>query len=229
MKIQIKTPAFISRKKTLLAVEFYDKLTLTKLSERKIQILKKSGYKIPTNDENLAYLAAACLHNLKPGKYGVKIEIEKNIPSFSGLNSQAGNAAGVLIALNKLWKLNLKSNELLTIAQKIDPRIKKILKVHFEKKSSAIKSIILIHLRYIQTDRDWTEEKAFQHFPDIKQVSNHLKKIGAENCGMSGKGPMIYGIFQDLPKNKKWMLNLTKKIDFLWTGKTCNGRFKLIN
>ena len=119
--------------------------------KRKIQILKTSGFKIPTNDLNPVYKVAAALQNLKSNKLGVVIKIKKNIPTFSGLNSQASNAAGALIALNKLWNFNLSQKELLRTAKSIDPKIAKILKLH-SKFAAANENVILVRPKYIKID-----------------------------------------------------------------------------
>ena len=49
---------------------------------------------------------------------GVNIKIEK-IPTGSGLGGGSSNAASTLIALNRLWNLNLSKDELMNIAKKI--------------------------------------------------------------------------------------------------------------
>ena len=78
MQIVLKSPAIITHAGLKTPVNLYDKLTFKKLGERKIQILKTSGFKIPTNDINPVYKVAVALQNLRPNKLGVVINIQKN-------------------------------------------------------------------------------------------------------------------------------------------------------
>ncbi len=71
-----------------------DTSTLSTPCKSAIQILK-SKFKIDKNPE---------------------IIINRNIPFSSGLGGESSNAAAILKALNKLWSLNLKNDELRKIA-----------------------------------------------------------------------------------------------------------------
>lgn len=79
--------------------------------ERSVLIeLKTDKFYLPTDSGNLAYRAAALMAeryaaDLIGGK--IFIEIKKNIPVAAGLAGGSGNAAAVLLALNRLWELNL--------------------------------------------------------------------------------------------------------------------------
>ena len=219
MQLKIKTPAIISKNGKFIPVDLYDELVIQTINERKIQIQKIKGYKIPTNDQNPIYRVAAALQNLKPNKFGAKISIQKNIPTFCGLSSQISNAAGVLIALNRLWKFDLSKKDLHRIAKQIDPDMTKILNL-FLKPVTIEKNIILIQPKHIVIDKKWAENRSiFRYFPDLKEIVSILKKKGAEASSVSGKGSMCFGFFEnpiklnEIPK---------RKIDFIWAGKTCN-------
>ena len=49
----------------------------------------------------------------------VTAHLEKNLPTGAGLGGGSSNAATTLVALNKLWQLNLDTQSLITIATKI--------------------------------------------------------------------------------------------------------------
>jgi len=63
--------------------------------------------------KNLAYRAAMKLW--KPGLPGVRIHIEKRIPSGAGLGGGSSNAATALAALNWMWELGLDNARLRAI------------------------------------------------------------------------------------------------------------------
>lgn len=225
MTLKIKTPAIISAYGKFIPAALYDELTIQTINERKIQILKTSGYKIPTNNKNPVYKVATALQKLRPNKFGAKISIEKNIPTFSGLGSQMSNAAGVLIALNKLWDFDLSQKELLKIAKQIDHKIVDILKIFF-KPIKTKKIITLIRPKHIVIDKKWIKNRdVFKIFPDLKEIISVLDKMGAEKSGLSDEGSMLFGLF-DKPVDKKIS---KEKIDFIWIGETCNKEAELIN
>lgn len=66
---------------------------------------------VPTDRRNLVWKAASILYRLAAGKSGeasgIEIHLRKRIPTSSGLGGGSANAAVTLLALNRLWKLNL--------------------------------------------------------------------------------------------------------------------------
>jgi len=225
----VKTPAFVKNEGKLIPIALYDKLTLEKIDERKIHLLKISGYKIPTNDQNPVYQAAAALQKHKPGKRGVKISFEKNSPAFSGLHSQLSNAAGALIGLNKLWKSDLSEKELLKIARSVDPKMPGILKILLKPVADS-KNFLLIRPKHIVIDPEWSKKHdPLSYFPDLKAIIRIVKAQGAEKSGLNGKGPMVFGIFKTPADSGLFKKRLNKKTDFIWAGSSCNQKAELIH
>lgn len=75
---------------------------------------------IPNDEGNLVIKAARLLQARYPGQCkGARIYLTKNIPHGAGLGGGSGNAAGVLLALNYLWDLNLKQEDLIPIASEL--------------------------------------------------------------------------------------------------------------
>ena len=75
---------------------------------------------VPTDDTNLACKAALLLRQTYQveGK-GVNIRLKKNIPFGAGLGGGSGNAAGVLMGLNRLWNLKIEREKLSKLAAEL--------------------------------------------------------------------------------------------------------------
>jgi 4-diphosphocytidyl-2-C-methyl-D-erythritol kinase len=72
--------------------------------------------RVPCNTTNLAYKAALALREAANTSKGVRIEIEKVIPVAAGLGGGSSNAAVTLLALIKLWQVEIDESELIRIA-----------------------------------------------------------------------------------------------------------------
>lgn len=74
---------------------------------------------VPVDSKNSVYKAAKAFFEYTKISSGVSINIEKNIPLMSGLGGESTDAAGVLIALNKLFNTKLSLEELIGIGYKV--------------------------------------------------------------------------------------------------------------
>lgn len=132
-KLQFKTPAKINlglhiHKKredgfheleTLFQmVAWFDEMEMEGAPEKVELFCDTPG--IPNDESNLVIKAARLLQNNFPGKCdGVKIKLQKNIPSGAGLGGGSGNAAGALLALNILWNLKIPRDDLISMASEL--------------------------------------------------------------------------------------------------------------
>jgi len=133
MKIKFKTPAkinlglhihgkredgFHELETIFQMVSLYDDVELELLSSGIKLECDTPG--VPTDDTNLVCKAALLLRQSYQveGK-GVSIRLKKKIPFGAGLGGGSGNAAGVLMGLNRLWDLNIKREKLLTLAAEL--------------------------------------------------------------------------------------------------------------
>jgi len=133
MKLKFKTPAKINlglhvhgkRKdgfhelETIFQmVSLYDEMELEPLSSGIKLECDTPG--IPTDDTNLACKAALLLRkSCQVEDKGVSIRLKKKIPFGAGLGGGSGNAAGVLMGLNRLWSLNVEREKLVALASEL--------------------------------------------------------------------------------------------------------------
>src|SRR5260370_22788299 len=75
--------------------------------------------RVPCDDSNLVYRAAAALRQATGTRAGAKIRIEKHIPVAGGLGGGSSNAAAVLIGLSRFWELDVRFELLFEIAASI--------------------------------------------------------------------------------------------------------------
>jgi 4-diphosphocytidyl-2-C-methyl-D-erythritol kinase len=69
--------------------------------------------------DNLVTQAAALLKESTKYSLGARIELRKHIPWGVGLGGGSSDTAATLIALNELWRLGLRSSELVNLASKL--------------------------------------------------------------------------------------------------------------
>ena len=98
----------------MMPVPLFDKLKI-ELTRTGIE-LKCNKASIPNDSKNLAYKAAEQFKAKAQISGGIRINLEKNIPAEAGLGGGSGNAAGTLLALNKLHGQALNNSTLQEIA-----------------------------------------------------------------------------------------------------------------
>jgi len=74
---------------------------------------------VPCDETNLAYRAAKLLGDFTGAGLGVRIRIAKRLPVAAGLGGGSGNAAVTLLALQKLWDVQVEPRDLFGIAAKL--------------------------------------------------------------------------------------------------------------
>lgn len=95
-------------------VSLHDELRLSEISDA-IEIICEDP-RVPCDETNLAFKAAMLLREVTGASKGARIEIEKRIPVAAGLGGGSSNAAAALLALIKLWKIEIEDGELIKIA-----------------------------------------------------------------------------------------------------------------
>lgn len=111
----VRPDGYHDLKSIVLPVALHDIITLDHSDEITCHT---DGMEIP-QEKNLAYRAAIALKNACGCRQGVRISIEKHIPSGAGLGGGSSDAAAVLNALNAMWELDLPCDRLCEIAAQI--------------------------------------------------------------------------------------------------------------
>ncbi len=115
----IRNDGFHELAMVMQSINLSDLLKMRKSQDNNIT-LKSNNNEISNGEDNLIIKAAKLLRK-KVGnrELGVDIELEKNIPIGAGLAGGSTDAAATLVGLNKLWKLNLETEELEKLSEEI--------------------------------------------------------------------------------------------------------------
>ncbi|MBN2286757.1 MAG: 4-(cytidine 5'-diphospho)-2-C-methyl-D-erythritol kinase [Tissierellales bacterium] len=98
-------------------VDISDELFI-KYSEKGINITCDNP-SIPLGSANIAYKAAEVMMNRYHINQGIEIHIKKNIPQGAGLAGGSGNAAAVILGIDRMFHLELSREELIDIGKRI--------------------------------------------------------------------------------------------------------------
>lgn len=98
-------------------LDFYDTVHLKPSNDGLIKRINHIAGVLEADD--LCVRAAQLLQQHTQCSMGVEIALEKRIPMGGGLGGGSSDAATVLLALNRLWKLNLSRAELKKLALKL--------------------------------------------------------------------------------------------------------------
>ena len=79
-------------------------------------LLSCDDRQLATDESNLVLRAAEGLRARCPTKKGARIRLEKRIPAQAGLGGGSSDAAVTLLALTRLWKLNVTGPDLVEVA-----------------------------------------------------------------------------------------------------------------
>ncbi len=97
-------------------IELSDTITFALTKKGTVKIL--SDIDFVSEKENLIYKVAIFIKEKYNVKFGVEIELQKNIPIAAGMGGGSSNAACTITALSELWDINLSKEEMHNIAEK---------------------------------------------------------------------------------------------------------------
>jgi 4-diphosphocytidyl-2-C-methyl-D-erythritol kinase len=91
---------------------------IRKIGTEEIQVTCTNP-EVPCDRTNLAYKAAALMQSVYPEIGGMEIAIDKQIPMGAGLAGGSGNAAAVLVGIDRLWDLGLTQSQICDFATQL--------------------------------------------------------------------------------------------------------------
>lgn len=95
------------------ALDLRDEIVVQQAEELSLTI---TGLELETDDDNLALKAARALQKRTGTGRGAAISLHKSVPIAGGLAGGSADAAGTLVALNALWRLDLTAGDLHELA-----------------------------------------------------------------------------------------------------------------
>ncbi|MEP7180766.1 MAG: 4-(cytidine 5'-diphospho)-2-C-methyl-D-erythritol kinase [Betaproteobacteria bacterium] len=98
----------------MVALDYGDSITLTRRNDG--EIVRRSELPGVASDDDLTVRAARALQKATGTSLGADVDVVKRIPQGGGLGGGSSDAASVLLALNRLWQLDLTRAELMRIA-----------------------------------------------------------------------------------------------------------------
>lgn len=102
----------------LQSIDLCDRVDIRKIGTEEIQVTCTNP-EVPCDRTNLAYKAAALMQSVYPEIGGMEIAIDKQIPMGAGLAGGSGNAAAVLVGIDRLWDLGLTQSQICDFAAQL--------------------------------------------------------------------------------------------------------------
>jgi len=125
-------------KSIMQKIDLHDSIEIETLNNTSNIILTCNNPLIPTDDKNLAIKAAKAFFANSGIKSGLKIHLEKNIPTGGGLGGGSSNAAIILKALNEINNKVFDNKALNILASQIGADVAFFLEEHPTKLASGI-------------------------------------------------------------------------------------------
>lgn len=120
--IGLRRDGFHEVETILHGVKLYDEIEMEE-AESGVEVVMEfaqglSGT-LPAKEENLIARAAMLLVDGLEDTKGALVRVKKGIPIAAGLGGGSGNAAGALVTLAEMWKLDIDRTRLFSMAEKL--------------------------------------------------------------------------------------------------------------
>lgn len=101
------------------ALSIVDEVTVAATDEPGVQVYGEGAGMVPTDQRNLAWRAVLLLAEHVGREPTVRVVLHKAIPVAGGMAGGSADAAGTLVALTALWRLDLGREELAGLAARL--------------------------------------------------------------------------------------------------------------
>ena len=102
------------------AVSLFDEVTVAATDQPGVEVHGEGGrgsaVEVPADETNLAWRAVLAVAEMAGRAPDVRVVLNKGIPVAGGMAGGSADAAGTLVALSALWKLDLPRDQLATLA-----------------------------------------------------------------------------------------------------------------
>ncbi|HKS51906.1 MAG TPA: 4-(cytidine 5'-diphospho)-2-C-methyl-D-erythritol kinase [Pseudonocardiaceae bacterium] len=101
------------------ALSLIDEVTVAATDEPGVQVYGEGAATVPTDQRNLAWCAVLLLAEHVGRQPDVRVVLRKTIPVAGGMAGGSADAAGTLVALAALWRLDIGREELVELAARL--------------------------------------------------------------------------------------------------------------
>ncbi|MGB8504791.1 4-(cytidine 5'-diphospho)-2-C-methyl-D-erythritol kinase, partial [Mycobacterium sp.] len=101
------------------AVSLLDEVTVRNSDALSVEVTGEGADTLPSDERNLAWLAAELMAEHVGRSPDVEIAIEKSIPVAGGMAGGSADAAAVLVAMNSLWEVGVPRRDLHALAARL--------------------------------------------------------------------------------------------------------------
>lgn len=101
------------------ALSLTDEVTVAATDDPGVQVYGEGAATVPTDERNLAWRAVLLLAEHAGRRPAVRVVLRKTIPVAGGMAGGSADAAGTLVALAALWRLDISREELAELAARL--------------------------------------------------------------------------------------------------------------
>lgn len=192
-------------------INLYDELYITKKEEKLFEL--STNIEALNNDENILFKAYMKLKQRYQIIKGVKVILKKNIPMQAGLAGGSTDCAAFLIAMNKLYELDLSEEELVKLGASLGADVvpcfyNQALKAEgIGDKITKINTDFKYYFVIIKPNISFSTKMMFQKLDQrkkIRQINNTENMIKAlENKSIKMIADNLYNVFEDVAEDNQ--------------------------
>lgn len=201
-------------------INLYDEICIKKVNTNRCDI--QTNIEELNNKENIIYKAYLALKEKFSQITGVSVKINKKIPMQAGLAGGSTDCASFILAMNKLFNLNLSKNEIEEIGKKLGADVVPCL-YNKAVKAEGIGDIITdintnfkYYLLVINPNFSCNTKEMYQRLDEQKKLLSLHKSekiiLALENNNLDLLCDNIYNVFEDVVTNRNNIQNIKNEL-----------------